>query len=220
MKISHKTIQILQNFSNINQGIVIRPGNVLRTVDGAERSVFAEAFIDEEFTHEFGIYDLKKFLPILSLVKEPDVEITDVLVKITGGKSTVNVRHTNIKLIKSPPDKSIVAPYLATFDMSPQDIKWMFDTSSILGTPHIVFSGREGKLFVDAIDVNGKIVDQGSLELGVTEHTFKAVLGVEKLKIMPGAYEISVSSKGVVQFASKNAKLKYWIAILKEQSEF
>lgn len=221
MKISSKTIKILQNFSNINEGIVIHPGNVLRTMNGNERSVFAEAVVDELFEKEFGIYDLKRFLAILSMTKEPDIEVDDVVVKIRGGKSTVNVRHTNTKLIKSPPnDRSINAEYLATFDMGELDIKWLFDTSSILGTPHIIFVAKDGMIKVQCADVEGKLVDEGSLELCNSETAFKAVLSVEKLKIMPGAYEVSVSSKGVVQFAAKNIKLKYWIAILKEPSEF
>jgi len=219
MKISAQTIKLLQNFSTINQGIVIHPGNTLRTAT-PERTILAEAEIPEQFDREFGVYDLKKLLALLSMAKEPDVEVTESTIKVKGGKSTVSMRHTNTKLINSPPSKNIVAPYFISFTLGADDLKWIFNTSSILGTNHVVFAGKSGKLTLEAVDVSGKNVDEGSLELGETEHTFRAVLLVERLKIMAGDYEVSISSKGVVQFANKNLKLKFWVALLNEPSEF
>lgn len=220
MKISKATIQYLQNFSTINQGIVFNPGNVLRTIAADGNNILAEAQIDEQFDHVFGVYDLKKLLALLSMAKDPDLTTDDTTIRIKGGKSTVSMRHTNIKLVKSPPDKSITVPYFITFNMSAEDLKWIFNTSSILGTNHVVFAGKDGKLTIDAVDVSGKNVDEGSLEHGTTEHKFRAVLLVERLKLMAGDYEVSISKKGVMQFANKNTKLRYWIALENEPSEF
>lgn len=219
MKISGQTIKYLQNFSTINQGIVFNPGNVLRTCNSV-RNTYAEAEIDETFERQFGVYDLKKLLALLSMAKEPDVVVDDATIKIKGGKSIVSMRHTNTKLVISPPDKKIVAPYFLEFDLSADDLKWLFNTSSVLGTNHVVFVGKDGKLSLDAVDVSGKNVDAGSLELGNTEHTFRAVILVERLKIMAGDYKISISNKGVVQFANKNTKLRYWVALENEPSQF
>lgn len=219
MKISGNTIKILQNFANINQGIVIRPGNTLRTM-AEERNLFAQAEIEETFDKEFGVYDLKKLLAILSMQKNPDLTVSDAVLTIRGDKSAISVRHTNTKLIKSPPDKNVVTDYLVSFPMTLSDIKWIFDTSSILGTRHVVFKGKNGRLSVDACDVEGKVVDEGSLDLGETQHTFKAVLFVDRLKIMSGDYDVSISKHGIIQFKLKTAKLTYWVALLQEPSEF
>jgi hypothetical protein len=219
MKISGQTVKYLQNFTTINQGIVIKAGNVLRTMN-AEGNLFAEAEIAEQFEREFGVYDLKKLLALLSLAKEPDVQVDETTIKVKGGKSTVSMRHTNTKLIISPPNKKIVAQYFVTFDLSVDDLKWIFNTSSILGTNEVIVAGKDGKLFIQAIDVSGKVVDEGALELGATEHNFKAVMKVERMKLMAGDYEVSVSRQGVVQFANKNTNLKYWVALENEPSEF
>src|SRR5438105_13958189 len=106
MKISEKTVKILQNFASINQGIVVRPGQTLRTTND-ESSVFAEAQIDETFDREFGVNDLKTLLAILSMSKAPVLSVTDTALKGKGDRNTVSAHHTNTKLIKTPPDKSI-----------------------------------------------------------------------------------------------------------------
>src|SRR5438105_14189345 len=100
MKISEKTVKILQNFASINQGIVVRPGQTLRTTN-YEKSGFAEAQIDETFDREFGVYDLTKLLAILSMSKAPDLSVTDTALKVKGDRNTDSVRHTNTKLIKT-----------------------------------------------------------------------------------------------------------------------
>lgn len=220
MKISDKTVKILQNFATINQGIVFNPGRTIRTIiEDGSGSVFAEATIDETLEHTFGVYDLKKLLNLLSLSKNPDLSVTDTHLKIKGDKSVVSLRHTNTKLIKTPPDLNIVTTYFVTFPMSVLDLKWVFNTSTILGTKHIAFRGENGKLTCDVSDVEGRIVDEGSLELGATEHTFKAVLLVDKLKLVSGDYDVSISNRGALLFSSKNTKLKYWISLLKEPSQ-
>ena len=141
-----------------------------------DEGVFAETTIEETFEREFGVYDLKKLLALLSMQKSPNLAVGDAVLTIKGDKSAISVRHTNTKLIKSPPsDKRIVADYFLSFPMTVANIKSIFDTSSILGTRHVVFQGKDGRLTVEACDVEGKVVDAGSLNIGETPHTFKAV---------------------------------------------
>lgn len=218
MKISEQTIKILQNFSSINEKLVINPGSVIRTIH-KDRCLVAEAQVSETFDRQFSVDNLGKLLSVLSMSKAPEVNVSDTNIQVKGDKSSVNIRLSSLKLIKGAPDnKSIVVDYLDTFPMSQQDIKWMFNTASILGSKRVAFVGKEGKIFVEVSDNN--TVDEGSLELGTTAHSFKAVLLVENMLMMTGDYDVSVSSRGVVQFAAKNLRLKYWIAIEKESSQF
>ena len=48
MIISPRTIQLLKNFSTINQSLVVKPGGVLSTMSPG-RTVLAYARIDEDF---------------------------------------------------------------------------------------------------------------------------------------------------------------------------
>ena len=61
MKLSDNTVKVLKNFSSINQGIIVKPGKLLRTIS-PNKAVLAEATVVEKFPHEFGIYDLNKSL--------------------------------------------------------------------------------------------------------------------------------------------------------------
>ena len=64
MKLSDSTLTLLKNFSNINQSLLFKEGNSLRTIS-VMKNILAEATIDEEFPKDFGIYDLNQFLSFL-----------------------------------------------------------------------------------------------------------------------------------------------------------
>ena len=74
MKLSNKTLDVLKNFSNINQNILIEEGNVLRTIS-TMKNILGRATIVENFPKEFGIYDLNEFLGVLSLTKDSEIEL-------------------------------------------------------------------------------------------------------------------------------------------------
>jgi hypothetical protein len=73
MKLSDKTISVLKNFSSINQSILFKEGNKLRTIS-VMKNILAEATISEEFSKDFGIYDLNQFLNGLSLHQSPELD--------------------------------------------------------------------------------------------------------------------------------------------------
>ena len=66
MKLSEKTLNLLKNFSSINQSILFKKGSSLRTIS-VMKNILAEAQIDEDLPKDFGIYDLNQFLN-LSLI--------------------------------------------------------------------------------------------------------------------------------------------------------
>jgi len=49
MKISKRTIAILNNFSTINQSIIIKPGKKIETISNV-KDTFARANVEEEFS--------------------------------------------------------------------------------------------------------------------------------------------------------------------------
>ena len=57
MKLSKSTLDILKNFKEINQSILFKQGNSLKTIS-VMKNILAEATIEEELPRDFGIYDL------------------------------------------------------------------------------------------------------------------------------------------------------------------
>jgi len=76
MKLSDNTLTILKNFAGINNSILVKEGNRLRTISVA-KNILAEADITEEFPRDFAIYDLNQFLNGLSLHQDPDLDFKE-----------------------------------------------------------------------------------------------------------------------------------------------
>ena len=67
MQLSDSTLDILRNFSAINQNILIKADSPIKTISEA-RNVVARADIPEKFLKDFGIYDLNEFIGVTGLV--------------------------------------------------------------------------------------------------------------------------------------------------------
>jgi len=76
MKLSEDTINVLKNFSAINQSLQVKPGNTLKTISPL-KTVFVEATVTETFPREVAVYDLNKLLAKVSLYKEAELEFGD-----------------------------------------------------------------------------------------------------------------------------------------------
>ena len=74
MKLSEKTVNLLKNFAGINQSILFKKGNKLRTMS-VMKNILAEAEVEEEFPKDFAIYDLVQFLNGVSLYTNPQIEL-------------------------------------------------------------------------------------------------------------------------------------------------
>ena len=106
MKLSDKTISVLKNFSSINQSILFKEGSKLRTIS-LMKNILAEATVTEEFSKDFGIYDLNQFLNGLSVHQSPELDFAnDGYVVIREGRSRSKYykvgsdRYTNLEGIE------------------------------------------------------------------------------------------------------------------------
>ena len=109
MKLSSNTTNILKNFSQINQSILIKEGNKLKTIS-VMKNILAEAEVEEEFEKDFAIYDLNQFLSGLSLYDAPDLEFGDSYLTIRDGRRRAKYFFADPQVIISPPDKQITLP--------------------------------------------------------------------------------------------------------------
>ena len=104
MKLSNKTIDVLKNFSGINQNILIKEGTKLRTMS-TMKNILGEADITESFPKGFGIYDLNEFLGVLTLANDPEIEFNnDSYLTIRGGHSKVQYFFSDPSILVTPPE--------------------------------------------------------------------------------------------------------------------
>jgi len=108
MKLSENTVQILKNFSGINQSLQFKEGNTLKTISGL-KTIFVEATVNETFPKEFALYDLNKLLAKVSLYKDAELGFDDdkLTINTENKKKSDYIKYCSPKVIVTPPEKSI-----------------------------------------------------------------------------------------------------------------
>lgn len=213
MKFSNETIGILKNFSSINPGILFKPGSVLRTIH-PQKTIMAAATIAENFEGKAGIFDLSRFLATLTLFDDPDVEFTADRFIIQSGKSKVSYTYASETTIVAAPEKEITFPTPeATFSLTWKELDSVMKAAGVLKLSEIAFIGDGNSVTLAAVDSKSPTADTFSLGIAEGDNigTFKMLMKVENLKIMPNDYQVALSAKGLAHF--KSSKVDYWIAL-------
>ena len=140
MKLSDKTLSLLKNFSTINQSILFKQGNKLRTIS-VMKNILAEATVDEELPKDFGIYDLSQFLNgIGNLYHDPELDFeADNYVVIREGRSRSKYFFADPNVIITPPEKSITLPSEdVTFQLSTDQLDKLLKAAAIYQSRSVV----------------------------------------------------------------------------------
>jgi len=217
MKLSTNTMDVLKNYANINSGLYFKKGNVLRTVS-SQKTILAEATIDDSFPQDFGIYELNTFLSVVSLSKEvPEFEFEDKLVKIVSnkGRSKIKYRYCEPTMIKTPPEKNIVLPTPEiTLALSEEDFTWVNRVASVLSSPHIAIESDGTDVCISTLDLQNDAAHSDSLQVATGNgDVYRIIFKTENLsKVITGAYDVQISSKGLAHFKNKTRKIEYWLA--------
>lgn len=213
MKISKRTIEVLKNFQTINPSIVVKKGNTLSTVTKL-KNILATVEVDEHFDTEFAIYDLSRFLGLLSLSDDPEVSFGDNALKISSGKNTIDYTYAEPSNIMQPPSKSIELPTVdVSFVLGDSELQKVLKAASIMQLPNIAFYGDGEKVYLKAFSEKDPSSNISKVELGETDKTFSAIFKVEYFKMLPNDYSIEVSSKGIAKFSAEDGRVNYWVAL-------
>ena len=109
MQISSDTINVLKNFSDINQNILVKSGKTLTTIS-TMKNILAEAEISDNMPQEFAIYDLPEFLRTIDMFSKPSLNFDgESHVEVVEGKQKVKYFFADKSVIVAP-TKSITMP--------------------------------------------------------------------------------------------------------------
>lgn len=217
MKLSNETLSVLKNFGAINQGIMFKKGKTLKTVS-SHKNILAEVDISEEIPTDFGVYDLNNFLTVVSLHKEdPSFEFDSQHVVICGnkGRSKTKYRFCDPTMIVLPPEKQLQMPDPdISFDLTAEDFDWIMRAANVLSSPHIALDSDGSKIVLVTLDLQNDSAHTESLEMGdnTTGSKYRMIFKTENLsKVLPGAYQVNISSKGIAHFKHKTRSIQYWV---------
>ena len=223
MKLSEHTISVLKNFASINQNLVIREGSELQTMS-AMKNIVARSGVEENFPKEVAIYDLNEFLAALSLFSSPILEFDDQYVTIkeeSNPSNSLKYFYSDPSVVQSP-SKTITMPSEdVTFELSSGDLSKMKKASAVIGAPDMVLENTNEpfKSILNAIDKKNDTANNYSLDISTNgDGQFKFYFKVENLKLMDGSYDVSVSSRNISNFKSKNSDVEYWITLEPEST--
>jgi len=214
MKLSDNTLTVLKNFAAINNSILVKQGNKLRTISVA-KNILAEADITEEFPREFAIYDLNQFLNGLGLHQDPDLDFgEDSHITIREGKRRVKYFFADPNVIVSPPEKEIQLPSKdVCFQLESVTLEKLLKAAAVYQLPDLSAVGEAGVIRLVVRDKKNDTSNEYSIVVGETDKEFTFNFKVENIKIIPGAYDVVVSSKLLSQFKNSKYNLSYWIAL-------
>mgnify|MGYP000114606050 CR=1 FL=1 len=217
MKLSTNTMSILKNFATINEGIYVKPGNVIETIS-KQKNILARAELADTFESEFGIHDLNNFLGNITLSRDaqPEIEIEEknIIIKGLGGRSSTKYRNAAKETILVPPDKTISMDNAEIkFSLDAQDLEWIFKVASALGSPNIAFVCDGESCTIETFDAkdDASHVNSTSLNVNGTGTKYRMVFATENLRFVPGAYEVTIASKGIGHFKNTTVPVEYWV---------
>ena len=214
MKLSDTTVAVLKNYSTINQNLMIKAGSNLSTMS-AMKNIVASADVQETFEKDVAIYDLNEFLAILSLFNNPELDFQDnyLVMSEEGSRKSSTFWYSDPSVVTTL-TKDIAMPNPdITFSLSSEELSDVTKAAAVIGAPDMCLDSSGLKVTDKkndtANDYSLPIVQKGS-EVVDYKFWFK----VENLKILPGTYDVSVSSKNISKFSHANGvSIEYFIAL-------
>ena len=214
MKLSDTTISVLKNYSSINQNLKIGAGNNLVTMS-AMKNIVAQSKVEETFEKDVAIYDLNEFLAAMSLFDSPELDFEDeyLMMGNEGRTSSLKYWYSDPSVVTTV-TKDIEMPSTeVTFTLSSDELSHITKAAAVIGAPDMVLDSNGLKVtdkkndtandyFLPLVQKGSEVVD------------YKFWFKVENLKILPGTYDVSVSSKNISKFSHANGvNIEYFIAL-------
>jgi len=216
MKISTKTLDVLKNFSEINQSILIKKGKKLKTVS-ALKNILAHAEVEDDFPQDFAIYQLNEFIGVLSTMNNPNLTFHDKYVMLSQENGACTKYFYAEPSVVISPEKDITMPSEdINFTLLEKQYNDLLKMSSILQLNDILVKGcsKSNKIFLAVTNKKNDTSNDYSVQVGEgVSEPFKMYFKTENLKMVVGDYNTHISSKGISHFENMNIKLDYWIAL-------
>lgn len=222
MELSESTLQVLRNFSGINQNILIKTGSNIKTISEA-RNVVATADVTESFEKDFGIYDLNEFIGVMGLVDTPSLKFEDhsVTVSDSSGRSKVKYFYAAEETLTAPTKDVTMPDADVKFVLDNDTLNRLKKAASTLGHSEVSIQAKDGVLSLSVLENQNPTSNAFSIDIDgefKQDAVFNFIISISNLKILPGDYEVEISSKLITQFKNKEIPLKYWIALEKSST--
>ena len=219
MNLSSDTVAVLKNFSDINQNILVKPGNKVQTIS-TMKNILAEAEVSEKFEDEFAIYDLPEFLRSVELFEKPELKFNGGgYVNISQSKQSIKYFFADKSVIVSPTKGITMPDKFVTFTITKDNFARLMKGTTTLNLPDVAVKGDGKVIKMIATDKKNKSSNEYSIDVGETDKKFTAYFRTENFKQIVDDYDVAISKAKISHFVNRNKPVQYWIA-LEPDSEF
>lgn len=212
MKLSKETVNLFKNFSGINSNILLKAGQEISTIS-AQKNVMSDTKVTETFPLDFGIYDLNEFLGAMSLFEDPELDFSEKFVTIKEGANSIKYFAADASVLTVPTRKITFPDAEIEFTLTSTMLNMIHRTASVLRATDLQIIGDGSKITITVGDKKNVTGNSYSAHAGSTDKNFQANLKVENLKMLPGDYIVSISSKKISRFKASASELVYYVAV-------
>jgi hypothetical protein len=210
MQLTETVQQVLKNFASINPNIVVEPGNVVRTL-AEGKNIFGKATID-----------VNEFLGVLGLVDNPELTFEDSHVNVGDsiGRSKIRYFFTDANNLTSPQKDLVMPSSDVTMHIGNDTLNKIKRAASVLGHSELSIKPNNGSISLTVFDSGNPTSNTFSIEVDgqYTCDDFNFIISIGNLKLLPGDYNVSISSKLISHFVNSTTDAEYWIALEKSST--
>ena len=190
MILSQNTVEMLKNYSSINSNLVFTQGNTISTISEA-RNILAKMKINESHA-----------------------TISDSV-----GRTSIKYWFTDVEMLTSPTDTMInkakeINDFEVSFTMDQDTMNKIKRAANTLGHTHMSVTADDGALAFTVFDPESTTSNTFTIQLAGRYETED----FQNMKILPGDYDVGLSSKLMSKWSHKDKNVNYWIALEKSST--
>jgi hypothetical protein len=158
---------------------------------------------------------LNQFLNGLSLHSDPNLDFTEEsYLTISEGRRKVKYFFADPQVIIAPPEKEITLPTEdVCFQLESVTLEKLLKAAAVYQLPDLSAVSENGSIKLIVHDKKNDTSNEFAIIVGETDSIFSFNFKIENIKIIPGAYDVVISSKLLSRFVNNNLNLTYYIAL-------
>lgn len=225
MELSTEDKLMLKNYASINPNIAFKEGNKISTISEA-KNIISTCTLSTNIPQDVGIYDLNELLNVLDLAGNEGVTIdfndTHLMITEKVGLRKIKYFYTSMDMLTMPTEKMInnahnMEGFEVSFILTERALSDIRKAASVLGhTSLSITPGDDGIITLSVLDIDNPTSNVFSMDVsGKSEDDFNFVINISNIKVVPGDYEVRVSTRQVSHFKNTKHPIEYWIALEK-----
>jgi len=141
------------------------------------------------------------------------LDFSEKFVTIKEGGNSIKYFAADASVLTAP-QKAITFPDSdIEFTLTATMLSMIQKTASVLRATDLQIVGADGKMSIQVGDKKNATGNTYNAQVGSTTKEFKVNLKVENLKMLPGDYLVSISSKKISRFKATSSDLVYYVAV-------